>query len=260
MQERAAKPTSRSPAAQRVSETAAPAAAARPLFAAALPRFAFADLSIDPPGQSHAPAQLRTRPARPPRPNRTGLPDHLKSGVEALSGVSLDGVKVHYGSQKPAGLNAHAYAQGREIHLAPGQEHHLPHEIWHVVQQAQGRVKPTLRAKGGAQINDDSGLEREADAMGAKAMAQADAPVAPQRAPAAPGPSIQRKTKSKGSALTSTEKAAAEVEGAALFAKKTHVRHGKGKEKSASKIAKEDKSSKQQVIDRLIQLKPVAPL
>jgi hypothetical protein len=25
----------------------------------------------------------------------------------------------------------------------PGQEQHLPHEAWHVVQQKQGRVKPT---------------------------------------------------------------------------------------------------------------------
>src|SRR5215470_10506123 len=31
-----------------------------------------------------------------PPPNRTGLPDQLKSGVESLSGVSLDNVKVHY--------------------------------------------------------------------------------------------------------------------------------------------------------------------
>lgn len=33
-----------------------------------------------------------------PLPNRTGLPDTLKSGVEALSGFSLDDVRVHYNS------------------------------------------------------------------------------------------------------------------------------------------------------------------
>ncbi|MGQ3215170.1 eCIS core domain-containing protein [Shinella sp.] len=76
--------------------------------------------------------------------NNTGLPDNLKSGVESLSGMSLDNVRVHYNSSKPAQLNAHAYAQGSEIHLAPGQERHVPHEAWHVVQQRQGRVKPTL--------------------------------------------------------------------------------------------------------------------
>lgn len=78
-------------------------------------------------------------------PNNTGLPNRLKCGVESLSGMSLDHVKVHYNSDKPAQLNAHAYAQGEEIHLAPGQEPHLPHEAWHIVQQAQGRVQPTLQ-------------------------------------------------------------------------------------------------------------------
>jgi hypothetical protein len=106
-----------------------------------------------------------------PSPNHTGLPDQLKTGVEGLSGVSLDNVKVHYNSAKPAQLNALAYAQGTDIHVGPGQEKHLPHETWHVVQQHEGRVKPTTQAKGVA-INDDSGLEQEADVMGAKATAQ----------------------------------------------------------------------------------------
>ena len=99
---------------------------------------------------------------------RTGLPDQLKAGVEALSGVSLDRVRVHYASSRPAQVNALAYAQGTDIHLAPGQERHLAHEAWHVVQQAQGRVRPTLQARGVA-INDDPVLEREADVMGARA-------------------------------------------------------------------------------------------
>ena len=103
-----------------------------------------------------------------PRPNNTGLPDNLKSGIEALSGMSLDHVKVHYNSAQPAQLNALAYAQGSDIHLAPGQEQHLPHEAWHIVQQAQGRVKPSILMKDGVNINDDSGLEHEADIMGAR--------------------------------------------------------------------------------------------
>ena len=57
-----------------------------------------------------------------PKPNNTGLPDNLKSGIESLSGMSMDHVKVHYNSSQPAQLNAHAYAQGSEIHVAPGQE------------------------------------------------------------------------------------------------------------------------------------------
>ncbi|WP_084050007.1 protein kinase domain-containing protein [Aquimarina macrocephali] len=104
------------------------------------------------------------------RKNNTGLPDTLKSGIENLSGYSMDDVKVHYNSSKPAQLQAHAYAQGTNIHLAPGQEKHLPHEAWHVVQQKEGRVKPTRQLKSKVNINDAAGLEKEADVMGAKAL------------------------------------------------------------------------------------------
>ncbi len=106
-------------------------------------------------------------------PNQSGLPDVLKAGVQSLSGMRMDHVKVHYNSAKPAQLQAHAYAQGSDIHIAPGQERHLPHEAWHVVQQAQGRVKPNVQLKLGGMLNDDAGLEREADVMGAKAMQMA---------------------------------------------------------------------------------------
>jgi hypothetical protein len=102
--------------------------------------------------------------------NSTGLHDQLKSGIENLSGYSMDDVKVHYNSTKPAQLQAHAYAQGTDIHVASGQEKHLPHEAWHVVQQKQGRVKPTIQMKGGVNVNDDQGLEKEADVMGGKAL------------------------------------------------------------------------------------------
>jgi len=102
--------------------------------------------------------------------NNTGLPDNLKTGVENLSGMSMDHVKVHYNSAQPAQLNALAYAQGSDIHVASGQEKHLPHEAWHVVQQMQGRVKPTMQMKENVPVNDDKGLETEADVMGAKAL------------------------------------------------------------------------------------------
>lgn len=97
--------------------------------------------------------------------NKTGLPDNLKAGVENLSGLSMHDVKVHYNSGKPAQLQALAFARGTDIHVGPGQEKHLPHEAWHVVQQKQGRVKPTIQLKGNLQINDYKGLEKEADKM-----------------------------------------------------------------------------------------------
>ncbi|MBE9210885.1 DUF4157 domain-containing protein [Nostoc sp. LEGE 06077] len=101
--------------------------------------------------------------------NHTGLPDNLKTGIENLSGLAMDDVRVHYNSPKPAELNALAYAQGTEIHVASGQEQHLPHEAWHIVQQKQGRVKPTIQ-RAGIAINDDHRLEREADTIGQKAL------------------------------------------------------------------------------------------
>lgn len=123
--------------------------------------------------RAHA-AQLAARAPvaqRAPQPlaNHTGLPDGLKAGVEALSGIAMDDVRVHRNSGRPAQLQAHAYAQGSDIHLAPGQEQHLPHEAWHVVQQKQGRVQATMQLKAGVPINDDAVLEQEADMMGARA-------------------------------------------------------------------------------------------
>ena len=117
-----------------------------------------------------ATAELQPQLQQAPRANNTGLPDQLKSGIESLSGLSMDEVRVHYNSAQPAQLNALAYAQGSDIHLAPGEEQHLPHEAWHVVQRAQGRVQPTMQMKNGVLVNDDAGLEHEADVMGAKAM------------------------------------------------------------------------------------------
>lgn len=104
-----------------------------------------------------------------PAPNRTGMPDSLKSGVESLSGHDLSDVRVHYNSAAPAQMQALAYAQGNDIHVGPGQEKHLPHEAWHVVQQREGRVQATTQLMKGTPINDDPGLEAEATHMGNKA-------------------------------------------------------------------------------------------
>lgn len=81
-----------------------------------------------------------TSSALPAKQQEAGLPTDLKEGLERLSGLAMDNVQVHYNSAKPAQLQSYAYAQGNHIHLGPGQERHLPHEAWHVVQQKQGRV------------------------------------------------------------------------------------------------------------------------
>ncbi|MGK6355769.1 DUF4157 domain-containing protein [Sphingomonas sp. DT-207] len=128
----------------------------------AAPRETIADYA-----RSHASGLIRAAAA----PNHTGLPDRLKRSIETLSGMTMDDVRVHRDSASPSRIGAHAFAQGSDIHLAPGQERHLPHEAWHVVQQKRGRVRMTARLEGGPPINDDAGLEHEAEVMGARALA-----------------------------------------------------------------------------------------
>lgn len=154
------------------------------------PQSAFATRAWDQPGAAHQPGVLQAMPeSRPERielaegchhsfadvpvhaPGSASLPDRLKTGIEHLAGLPMDDVVVHRNSSVPQRLQALAFAKGTDIHLASGQEHHLPHEAWHVVQQKQGRVRaPEISQQDGTSINDDPGLEREADQMGARAL------------------------------------------------------------------------------------------
>lgn len=103
------------------------------------------------------PSQIRTT-----APNLTGIPGATKTRFENLSGFSFDDVRVHYNSGKPAQLQALAYTQGNQVHVAPGQEKHLAHELGRVIQQKQVRVRPTTNV-GGVTVNDAPEFEREAD-------------------------------------------------------------------------------------------------
>jgi hypothetical protein len=78
----------------------------------------------------------------------------------------MDIVKVHHNSNYPAHLQANDDPNGINIHLAQGQEKHLTHEAWHVVEQQQGNINPAIPSKAGMVINNDIRLEKEADAMG----------------------------------------------------------------------------------------------
>ena len=92
------------------------------------------------------------------------LPTNLRQHIEARSGLTLEDVRIHRNSPLPGQIGAHAFTKGRDIHLGPGEEKHLPHEAWHTVQQKQGRVKPTGTFFG-IPVNHQTGLETEADAM-----------------------------------------------------------------------------------------------
>ena len=100
--------------------------------------------------------------------NMIGMPDNQIVGIEELPGFSMEDVRLYYDSNKPAAVQTHAYTQSTNIHIAPGQECHLPHEAWHVAQQMAGRVQPTTEI-GGMPVNDNAAIEYEADIMGARA-------------------------------------------------------------------------------------------
>lgn len=103
------------------------------------------------------------------------MPASVQARMENSFGADFSNVRIHEGPQAQA-LGATAYTQNSDIHFAPGQyrpnsqsgQELLGHELAHVVQQSQGGVQATTQAKG-VGINDDPGLEREADEMGARA-------------------------------------------------------------------------------------------
>ena len=103
------------------------------------------------------------------------LPATVQTKMGNAFNFDFSGVRAHEGGQAQA-MGALAYTQGSQVHFAPGQyqpdtargQELLGHELAHVVQQSEGRVAATTQLKG-VGINDDSGLEREADDWGARA-------------------------------------------------------------------------------------------
>lgn len=136
-------------------------------------------------GASH-PAEEHERAQSPAAGGGRPLPEVVRLKMERALGADFSAVRIHEGPEAEA-QGALAFAQGTNIYFAPGRyqpetpqgQELLGHELGHVVQQAQGRVQATRQGKGVA-INDDAGLEREADEMGARAArasGSADAPV-----------------------------------------------------------------------------------
>ena len=105
----------------------------------------------------------------------TAMPHNVQAKMERAFGTDFSAVRIHEGPRSQT-LGARAYTQGTDIHFAPGEyrpssqsgQELLGHELAHVVQQSQGRVSATTQAKG-IEVNDDAGLEAEADEMGARA-------------------------------------------------------------------------------------------
>lgn len=105
------------------------------------------------------------------------LPLEVQAKMETALGADFSDVAIHPNSANATRAGALAYAQGTDIHFAPGQydpysrkgQQMIGHELAHVMQQKAGRVVPTGRTSSGALLNDSPSLESEADAMGEKA-------------------------------------------------------------------------------------------
>jgi hypothetical protein len=104
----------------------------------------------------------------------SALPSGVQARMESSFGADFGDVRVHEGPQAEQ-MGALAYAQGTDLHFAPGQynpgtsagDSLLGHELAHVQQQRAGRVA-TPQGKG-APIVADHALEAEADAAGDRA-------------------------------------------------------------------------------------------
>ena len=106
----------------------------------------------------------------------TKLPEDVKKKMEASFQADFSEVNIYPESQSAKDVGALAYTQGENVHFSPGQfkpdtnsgQELIGHEITHVVQQRQGRVQPTSEVAG-MPLNDNNGLESEADSLGKKA-------------------------------------------------------------------------------------------
>ncbi|KZD12005.1 DUF4157 domain-containing protein [Oceanibaculum pacificum] len=102
------------------------------------------------------------------------LPPAIQRRMESVLGASLGDVRIRIGPEAPA-LGAVAFTLGSTIHFAPGRYDPnsrqglqlLGHELAHVVQQRQGRVRNPFGS--GIAVVSDRALEAQADAIGVKA-------------------------------------------------------------------------------------------
>lgn len=107
------------------------------------------------------------------------LPQPLLARMEAALGADFSAVRVHLGPQASR-IGAVAFTTGNDLYFAPGSyrpetmqgRQLIGHELAHVIQQRQGRVRAP--ASGIAVVRDHA-LEAEADRLGQRAAIQRQA-------------------------------------------------------------------------------------
>jgi LysM repeat protein len=103
----------------------------------------------------------------------TKLPDNVQAKMENSFGEDFSDVNIHDNSTKAEDLGAKAFAQGKDVHFAPGEfqpnskqgQELIGHELTHVVQQKEGKVQGG-DVHGKDMVNQDVSLEKEADDAG----------------------------------------------------------------------------------------------
>jgi hypothetical protein len=124
------------------------------------------------------------------------MPFAVRQKMEAFFNADFSSVRIHQGPQAQS-IGAHAFTMGSDIYFAPGQydpatprgQQLLGHELAHVIQQRQGRVRAPQGH--GAVVVNDQALEAEADRLGARAAAF-QAPVQAKSAHAGMPPAVGR--------------------------------------------------------------------
>lgn len=119
------------------------------------------------------------------------LPNNVRGQMESAFGADFSGVRIHIGPQAER-IGALAFATGNDVYFAPGRyqpessegRRLLGHELAHVVQQRQGRVR--AQGVGGIAVVQDRALEAEADRMAQAAMAVQAKPAGGALQPKAP--------------------------------------------------------------------------
>lgn len=114
---------------------------------------------------------------RPKAVYQKGMPEPVRAQMESIFQTDFSDVAITPNSSKALELGALAYTRGNEIHFAPGRynpntgagQRLLGHELAHVVQQREGRVRAT-GAVSGRPLNDSPQLEYEADTLGRQAV------------------------------------------------------------------------------------------
>lgn len=101
------------------------------------------------------------------------MPEEVQAKMENSFGQDFSDVNIHDNSAKAEDMGAKAFAQGKDVHFAPGEfqpntkqgQELIGHELTHVVQQKEGKVQGG-DVNGKDMVNQDPSLEKEADDAG----------------------------------------------------------------------------------------------